>query len=226
MWPDRAFRPITCTGTFHPDTLAPGESFDLPYVGGPVPVYELVGDGLGGDWPLEPGRYWLAFAVPFNDDGPSEVEVPAGSVTLSNSVDAVPSARVARGLRYEAKSEVFAGGDSLALDVSITNLRSDSVDVVGWPDPDCSATLRGYSSALARDTWYRNRPWPYTAWESCPLRILHERMGPGHERRLRSVLPLPARGRGTYLLLSLSVSPGSDSGQHILLSAGLAEEER
>lgn len=148
------FDGFACPAYLASDVLAPGETVSPGEFTVAIPIYQIVGDGLGGEPPLAPGRYHLFAVLRLNDR--VSPAIPLGSVDLPADVEPIPAQVEIDGIRYAAGIDRPAS-DSLVFRVSITNRRSMPA-VVGTGDGrSVATTLLGYTSPLRRDTWYRHR---------------------------------------------------------------------
>jgi hypothetical protein len=212
--------PLPCIAILLGYTIAPGATLGPDGFTRSTPLVDILGDSL------PDGRYWFSTRLDFVRDAPGGglsdlgIEIPAGSTELVRAPDPLPSERVVGGVRYRVDRLGGTGTEEAQLQLSTTNLGTQSVLLVE-PGAGCSAQIFGYLDAIS-EGWYRTQP----DWTSshCALRYDPTWLDPGETRTFPlSVPPDPGAPAGPLALtlrLSVLQDPGTDS--RLLLAAGTA----
>ncbi len=201
-------------------TLGPGDTLAAPEFSLRIPLYEIVGDGLGTEAPLTEGHYYFgAILGLINRETP---QLAAGDAMLYAKVDSLPAARAVDGVRYEAKTKRLTP-DSLQLSIVILNNSAEPVEVRGSRSVVCPTLVTGYSSALRRDTWYRYRDADWVV-HGCVLALPPVRLAPEKQQTfVTQVSSSSWNGGPLYPVLALWVEQNSGPMQRIILSGGVSD---
>ena len=130
------------------------------------------------------------------------------------------------GIRYRAETATDpAALDTLRVTLSVANVGTDRVLILGAGNVTCPSQLYGYRSAARRDRWYLewSVDWVLSA---CPLRVSPTWLEAGETRTFSASVSAQAgqAGAGRYylvLVLWLDREPPGRAGR-IVLAAGEA----